>query len=385
MSQHLLLSEWALAAWCAVGVASVATRAWAGPLDKSRVDQDAAWLVHVDMERLRESPLGCTALTDRTGFPGTVLNDMRTDLGLDPSTDINSLTVYGLDQGSPTESGDSSVVLISSTAAADGLPKFMVESHPDTFEVLQEGGATLLSWKVDDRRWFVSVKTPDNPVERVVVLGRSRERIGRAISVLDSTHESMGTPVQPGEGGGETRPMTWPFDRGPATGSIVFVAANRSMWGDRGARSTAFRGARGMVLDLCERHDDAGDSWMQLSATVRMETEQGAAQMERVVKGALAWLALSAQEAESPQSCCKVLDEAQPTRSGTDVSIDLKVNSRELAAILDTVRTVHTPNVLEVKSTRPTTPENASENKGPGVTKPPPPAKNPVSKTKPGR
>ncbi len=369
------MERWCLAAICVAGMSVVPAPSWASPLDRARVDREAAWIVHVDMERLRESPVGCSVLTERTGFPGSMFRDLHSDLGLDPSTEINALTAYALHRESASDSNDS-VVLISSTSAADGLPKFMQEAHPETFEFSREGDATLLSWTVEDSRWFLCVKTPDNPVERIVVLSRSRECIASALSVLGGGRASLARTTDPAE---SPSTLAWPYDQDPARGSIAFVAANRSMWGNRGTSSPAFRGATGIVLDLREQHDDSGDRWTQLSAKVRMDTDQAAEQMESVAKGALAWLALSAQKAESPESCCKALSSAAPVRVGSEVALDVKVNSQELATIMDTVRTVHSPNTIHGRTDGSSKTEN--EDRNGGVTKHAAPAKNSVSST----
>lgn len=311
------------------------------------------------MEKLRESPVGCGVLTERTGFPGSMIRDLRADIGLDPGTDVNGLTVYGLEDQGASHLIDS-VLLISATSAADKLPEFMREAHPESFEIIREQGATLLSWTVEDTRWYLSVRTPEDPVERVVVMSRGRERVAAAIAVLDGSRPGLtggpravrvlpaglgaGTQGGASEGAKAGEQHEWPLDQEPAKGSILFLAAGRSMWGSKGESSPALKSTRGMVIELGERHDDAGDRWTQLSAKMRMENEQAAEQMVSVAKGAVSFLALSAQQAESPESCCKALNEAMPTRVGTEVTVDLKVNSRDLATILDTVRTVHSPN-----------------------------------------
>lgn len=353
----------------------VITHAVAGPLDRSRVDPKATWLLHVDMECLRESPVGCGVLAERGSFAGSMFNDLRTDLNLDPGSDINAITVYGL----PADSGDEeveSVVLISTTAAADTLSTFMKDAHAESFEECRASSPEVLSWLVDDNRWYLCVQPTGANEERVVVMSRSRSRVNAAMRLLDTAHAASFSETAPAE----TRP--WPFDQDPAKGSMVFLVANRAMWGGRGASSPALKGTRGMAIDLREQHDEAGVRWTQVCAKVRMESEQSAEQMANIMKGAIAWLSLTAAETDAPtEHCCKALDEASPKRAGVDVTLDLKVNSRELAAILDGVKTIHSPGAdgtTEKHEKHPTGAENRD-------TKEPQPAKNPLSQTSPRR
>ncbi|HEX2837728.1 MAG TPA: hypothetical protein VHN77_06330 [Phycisphaerales bacterium] len=366
---------WMSAVSALVGWGLLVAHAPAGPLDRSRVDPKATWLLHVDMECLRESPVGCGVLAERGSFAGSMFNDLRTDLNLDPGSDINAITVYGL----PVESGAEeveSVVLISTTAAADTLPTFMKDAHAETFVECRASSPEVFSWLVDENRWYLCVKQAPASAERVVVMSRSQARVSAAMRLLDTAHAANFSETAPAE----TRP--WPFDQDPAKGSMVFLVANRAMWGGRGASSPALKGTRGIAVDLREQHDESGVRWTQVCAKVRMENEQSAEQMANIMKGAVAWLSLTAAETDAPaEHCCKALDEASPKRAGVDVTLDLKVNSRELAAILDGVRTMHSPSApspTEKHEKHPTGTENRD-------TKQAPPAKNPLSSTSPRR
>jgi len=328
---------WMSAASALVGWGLLVAHAPAGPLDRSRVDPKATWLLHVDMESLRESPVGCGVLAERGSFAGAMFNDLRTDLNLDPGSDINAITVYGLPSESGAEDVDS-VVLISTTAAADTLPTFMKDAHAESFEECRASSPEVFSWLVDENRWYLCVKSAVAPAERIVVMSRSQVRVNAALRLLDTAHAANFSETAPAE----TR--SWPFDQDPAKGSMVFLVANRAMWGGRGTSSPALKGTRGIALDLREQHDESGVRWTQVCARVRMENEQSAEQMANIMKGAVAWLSLSAAETDAPaEHCCKALDEAPPKQVGSDVTLDLKVNSRELAAILDGVKTIHSP------------------------------------------
>lgn len=375
MAPILKNAGWLAALMVLVGWGFAVPCALAGPLDRTRVDPKATWLLHVDMESLRESPVGCGVLAERGSFAGAMFNDLRTDLNLDPGSDINAITVYGL----PSESGAEeveSVVLISTTAAADTLQTFMKDAHAESFEECRASSPEVLSWLVGDNRWYLCVMSATAADERLVVMSRSQARVNAAVRLLDKSHLSNFSETAPAE----TRP--WPFDQDPAKGSMVFLVANRAMWGGRGSSSPALKGTRGIAVDLREQHDEAGVRWTQVCAKVRMENEQSAEQMANIMKGAVAWLSLTAAETDAPaEHCCKALDEASPKQVGVDVTLDLKVNSRELAAILDGVKTIHSPSSAsptEKHEKHPTATENRD-------TKQAPPAKNPLSSTSPRR
>jgi hypothetical protein len=140
------------------------------------------------------------------------------------------------------------------------------------------------------------------------------------------------------------------------------------------------------VVDLREQKDETGARWARLTGVMRMESEQSAEQMVKIVRGAMSWLSLAAGDVPGTEDCRKALDGCQPTRDGGEVVLDVKVNARQLAAVLDTAPAPRFPNknhtlTIQTTSAREkgsSTPEN-------GDTDQAPPAKNPLSTTPPRR
>ncbi len=185
-TNHARIRRGVAAAIGVLVISGAAGFALAGPLNRARVDHSASWVVHIDMERLRESPVGCGLLTERATFPASLFHDLHTDLGIDPATEVNGITLYGL-----PESQSESVAVISATSAAERVPQFIRDGHTANFEEVQEGNSTLLSWKVEDSRWYLCLKTPTEGADRVLVMSSSRERVASALGVLDGSLHNL--------------------------------------------------------------------------------------------------------------------------------------------------------------------------------------------------
>ncbi len=135
-------SRWALrglplAAWglCAVPLALCAT-----PFVAQDIPEGPAWAVHVDAERLRGSATGKLILSELEQDPSrSQLDAFEQRAQFDPRTDLDGVTVYGLDD---TEQG--SLVILDGNIDRSHLES-MVKAHKDHRSV-EHAGSTLHRW-----------------------------------------------------------------------------------------------------------------------------------------------------------------------------------------------------------------------------------------------
>ena len=177
----------------------------------------------------------------------------------------------------------------------------------------------------------------------------------------------------------------WPFDEDPAKSSLVYVAASSHLMSERASPAGLLRGARGVGFDLAEQPDEAGVRWSSVCARVRMEDEQGAERVEGVGVKLAAWLGRAAQEKNSPESCRKALGLACPERKGSEVTLSVKVNSKDFATLLGGPPPCQSPNEGEACPAGSGEPQKPATTPGNPRAVPQPPANNAVGTQRPRR
>ncbi|MCL4190817.1 MAG: hypothetical protein KJZ87_03660, partial [Thermoguttaceae bacterium] len=86
-------------------VLAIAAFSWAAPLDPKVVSGEAKWVVHLDVDAMRDSSLVRTAYQEfvdkcplaKVALPA--LDAARAQIGFDPRTDLHGLTLYGSQVG----------------------------------------------------------------------------------------------------------------------------------------------------------------------------------------------------------------------------------------------------------------------------------------------
>ena len=153
--------------------------AWAGPLQKNRIAGDAKWLLHVDLDNLRQTQLGEFLLTK---FLSEHADGVKTGFHIDPKTvleKVRSLTAYG---SSYDVQRDPQGVLIIDTdretqKILEGIVAAQLLQNPDgPLQQVKNAPFTLYSL---NHELFVSPQ-PDG----MVIAGKSQEQIERARKVL---------------------------------------------------------------------------------------------------------------------------------------------------------------------------------------------------------
>lgn len=242
----------------------------AGPLETRLVAPDAQWVVHFDIEAALHSTLGTFVATHRAELDLDELDHWQQQFGIDPFSDLKSLTVYG-----STGSGEDAVAIIRTTDAVDGLVQKARELGPG-FETLTDGDHTLYAWSEDGATRYGHVRPPGRARgnDRLVMIAQDKKALLNGIGVVAGS-----APGMTGGGG-----VALPLGEGPGEGSILFVAA-RGSWPCESDEEMSMlaRKADGARLDLGEI---AGDLYADLTVTTASPGD--ATDISQMLQGGLA-------------------------------------------------------------------------------------------------
>lgn len=254
----------ALACAALVGASGLAS---ADRFDPRRVAQGAAWVAHVDVERLAASELysvlsegGTLRLEDQV--------EELAELGVDPLKDLKSVTLYGV--------GERSVVMLLGNERLDGALERLKAAGEYRREELD--GKPLHVFGED---CWVAVLAREGSTDRLVVQADDRASVKLACDVLEGRARSLGSSEA-----GAKRFV-------PGEGSMLFAAANERLEALDGLElgSNVVRLAEELVLDLGEAR---GELFASLALTAKDARE--ATQLLQVLQGATALVGLVAGE-----------------------------------------------------------------------------------------
>lgn len=253
----------------AAALLGAAAPALAGPLTPAWVAEEAELVVHVDLERFRESTLGRFVLENAEALHIELdeLEELRERYGFDPCTDVLSVTGYEASR----DGGEVEVVVAVTTSAADAaLEKLAADPDSGVRRVDLEGLPAFVITEGGGEH-YLHVRSADRPERRVAVLAQGRETLLEAVKVLEGR--------APGLAAGKGL-----LARPPRPGSILFAAASDpdEIAGPRAA-SEILRRADAIVVDLGEA---AGA--FEVEVAVSAPDEQVAGQIAQIVKGMVA-------------------------------------------------------------------------------------------------
>jgi hypothetical protein len=318
----------ALLGCCIAALLAFCPRVWAGPLDQTKVDQRATWLVHIDVEAMMDSPLGGALIQNQTSALHGVAEDMRADLGLDPITDVRSLTLYA--SGEHDRHG---VALLVTSPAADRLGTLLHEQHADAVETSRHGENDLWAWNLHGERWHACVLR-ESDTRRLVVLSQSRRSITESLDVIEGRLPSLAQRAPMTDAGSEdSRGVR--LSPNPSRNSMIFVTACGDFWNGlpREPRTDVFRGARMFTFDASEQRDECGARWMVSNFCLRMDSPEAATSAQKVVDGAVSWLKLIGQGEKTPACARQAVNAITSETVDGAVVLNAKVRMTDLVRL----------------------------------------------------
>lgn len=264
-----------------------AGRCRADAFDPTRVAADARWFAHLDLEALQRSEL-FAALRAAQVEELTALDELDEfqELGLDPLRDLRSISVYCQDQDP-----ERAVLLVVGNARVDEALATL--AREPSYRAAELDGRRMHVWGSGAESSYVCVARREGSEDRLVVRAPDEEALRRALGVIDGRAKSLASVEEP-----QVRPAPRPAPRrAPSNGSILYAAALS------GLAELAEVEMASNVTRLCKDVlVDVGESRGEVHALLEMEanTEAEARQLQQVMQGALALLALAQGGAEDP-------------------------------------------------------------------------------------
>ena len=166
-------------AWIAVaGLA--AAQLWGAGFNSKQVAESATWVVHADLESLRQTQLGGFLMSKlTTGDAANKLAAFAAVFGFDPRQDLNTVTLYGKSKD-PTHS----VVLAGGKFNESQLVTLLKANG--TYQSLTFGRYTLHSW-IDADKAAEGRKYGAFHPSGVILASRGQEALQEALEVLDGS------------------------------------------------------------------------------------------------------------------------------------------------------------------------------------------------------
>lgn len=308
----------------------------AGPLEQSQVGSDANWVVHVDVEAALRSALGRFLIDRNTEGFESAMSAFKSSLGLDPSTDLQGLTIYG------AQNADDAVgIIIDNGNITDFFDR--VASMPGhRVETLKAAGQSgeIHSWTAAGRRCFAAAR-PHGPRSRIAVFSPSRDRLLTALGVLDRRLPNL------------TASTCVALKRPPREGTILFAAARRidTIAGPALSSAVATR-AQSARLEIGETAASANPDHAEVfvDARITARSPQAASEIRSALQGAV-----SAAERKLPASSPLpvVLTSLAIDLDGDDVVVTARRAAREIAAAVSDFRLLTRSNTAQSRESLP--------------------------------
>ncbi|HEX5220706.1 MAG TPA: hypothetical protein VFZ59_14135 [Verrucomicrobiae bacterium] len=292
--------------WCA-GVGSsllLAVTATAGPLQQSNVMNDPAWVIHLDLDALRQTSIGKQLLVEMEKPDAQKkFEAFQTVFNLDPRKDLHGVTLY-----SATKSDADGVALAYADFDAERLIA-LAQGNKD-YEVSAHGTNKIHSW-IDEKK-----KSRDGePVRtygalykgKTLILGQRQDRISAALDVLDGKQPNLAASK-----------IFAPL----GTGGGVFLTGGARTWelpaNDLGA--SVLKQAKLIWLNAQETEGKA-----ELKLTVETTNAEIAKQLGDVCRGLVAVLALQTDKPEAMKLAKAIAIDQEPTGNAMFAKLSLPV------------------------------------------------------------
>jgi len=300
-------------------VALTPALARADALDKRRLPAEVRWFAHLDIESLGRSTLA-QVLREQDVDPLAEVEEL-TELGLDFQRDLRSATVlsFGAPEAEP-------VILLSGTAKLDGAIAKLAARPEHRLETLE--GRSVHAWVDGDEAFYawVGPNGPSGSEGRLVVQSSSRAQLALALAVIEGKAPNLAAAEKPA------------IAHSPSVGSILFIATTTELPGlDQLEEASAIvRLAQSVVFDLGEAREA-----LYADLFLGTKTEEEAQQLQAVMQGALAMLALM-QPADPASDEARALREFTSsfrfTTQGKLLRVDFDIPVRLLLEALTVLR-----------------------------------------------
>lgn len=307
-----------------MGVTALLSTGYAGSMDKTTVSSDAKWVIHFDMEKFnssklwtriqaeddeRTAALQAAAAQGATNSPVqqfTIKNGlvmMKLFLGVNPVTDIKSVTAYGNNY-----KPGACVVIVKGTVDTPNI-RMLMEKNANKQEMTYSGKQLISSGTAEGnvQKGAVCFYGPD-----VTVMSDSIETLKKAVDVLDKNAADLTQ-------GNMQLPDTTKC-------LIVAAAAVENQIGNEPS-AAIFKNARWITVTADEK-----DANIAVETSVCATTADQAVQIEQVIRGLSAYVGLAQN---SDPKIADIIKNISVTRDGQVVKGSFSCSIDEL---FDTIK-----------------------------------------------
>jgi len=252
-----------------------------GPVNKSEISSTAKWAIHLDAEKFLMSRIGKMLVDETTNVDlKKGLDVLRATIHFDPLKDVRSVTLFG---NSYTKDGGVAVLKGRPNAdAVNAVEKIVLLSK--THEQIPYGTKVIHTW-IDEKRQKPSVLCFYSP--EVTVAGGNVNQVKEAIDLLDAKREGL-----KGKSGLVV----------PDSDGFLVACARRDEGKEGPASATVLKNAEWLTVAV----KNTGEN-VDIDAKLGANSEENAKQIEQMVRGIAAFLALSAEQNEAAADIAKAL------------------------------------------------------------------------------
>jgi hypothetical protein len=299
---------------CAASLALTPVPAEAGPLNLRHVGADAQFVVHIDMEAMRESEAGRSLLGIITQVADDAFDDIEDELGIDPRANIDDATIYGASD----DEGDLVLIVHGNGELAAALDKAREE-----IEDIDEGsarGVDFEMWDAGDETLFVFEASRRDAT--TVVIAFHEDRLVDAVRVLAGEDDGLRGDAADAVGQ-------------PAENGFLFISVAGDMGLDEfGQASDMLRLSDRVIMQV------GGDESIEVSLDLTADSHDDAKNLLGLLQGAVAVARIAASQPEfgskEERDAMRALaDGMQVESDGRRVRISTSLDPAWLAKMID--------------------------------------------------
>jgi hypothetical protein len=291
-----------------LSIVLLASASWAGPVDRSTVVANPAWVAHLNADALRGSEIGKQLLVEMNKPEASIGFDMLiAAIGTDLRTALHGVTLYGI---SP-EPADG-VALVYADINAERL--LTLAKSAQDYKSSTHGEDQVHSWIDAKRRkqvggqprTFASIY--DN---RIVIFAQRESRVTEALDTLRKAKPGLAD--------------TTFADFGRNSDSIFQACGHHMDLGTKDPHAAFLKLSQEAALDFQETGGKA-----QATLALQAVNDETAEQMSNIAKGLLSLLALQTNNAPA----VKLAKSLTVQQAGSSVTVQLSVNTDDVVAAI---------------------------------------------------
>jgi len=284
----------------------------AAPLALGELPADTRWVIHLDLEAARATPVGKTfhARCLSTDAAQAKIEKIRKEIGIDPTKDLLSITAY--DHQFARHQG---VLLLRATKLdKEKLLAGLKKKHPD-HQISEHGTTKLYTWTAHKKGKHAHQVTGAILGDQVLILSRNPDQVRAALDQLDGKGDSVSKDS--------------PLAAATAEGTVL-IARGIGMKGEETPfRLSVIRNADSLAISAGQTGDD-----VFVKVTLVTESTDVAQQYRAVAEGFQALAGLRAKEGDAGAALRRVVQGLKVTTADRTITANWKAAPVDVRAVV---------------------------------------------------